>query len=207
VIAGFAAMDHAIAIALNEVQAHGSVPEIVEDRARALNHPLCRLSLVPCTQYFNSGPEFRSATNHHANESFHRGVVRVSLPPKGESRDRWLTRKEAVALIWDCWRHREKQTIHAGRLKVGSVVTNRRPLRHIARFILIGLYTSTRAGAIASASPHAVSGRSYVDLERGVFYRKAIGKQAANEPLRSVRRQPPYRLGCSPAFGAGGTVS
>ena len=42
---------------------------------------------------------FRAAINHHAREGFHRGVVRVSLPPKGEARDRWLTRKEAAALI------------------------------------------------------------------------------------------------------------
>ena len=31
---------------------------------------------------------FRAAINHHAKESFHRGVVRVSLSPKGEARDR-----------------------------------------------------------------------------------------------------------------------
>jgi hypothetical protein len=65
------------------------------------------------------------------------------------------------------------------------VSTNRRPLRHIARFILIGLYTGTRAGAIASASPYAEPGRSYVDLDRGIFYRKAIGKRATK------KRQPP----------------
>ena len=51
---------------------------------------------------------FRAAINHHAKEGFHRGMVRVSLPRKGEACDRWLTRKEAAALIWHCWRHREK---------------------------------------------------------------------------------------------------
>ncbi len=64
---------------------------------------------------------FRAAINHHAREGFHRGVVRVSLPPKGEARDRWLTRKEAAALIWHCWRHREKQTIHSGTSKADPV--------------------------------------------------------------------------------------
>ena len=123
----------------------------------------------------------RAAINHHAKEGFHRGVVRVSLPPKGEARDRWLTRKEAAALIWYCWRHREKQTIHSGSSKGDPVSTNRRPLRHIARFILIGLYTGTRAGAIAAASPYAEPGRSYVDLERGIFYRKPIGKRATKK--------------------------
>jgi integrase len=123
----------------------------------------------------------RAAINHHAKEGFHRGLVRVSLPQKGEPRDRWLTRKEAAALVWQCWRHREKQTIHSGTSKGEPVSTNRRPLRHIARFILIGLYTGTRAGAIASASPYAEFGRSYVDLERGIFYRKPVGKRATKK--------------------------
>ena len=124
---------------------------------------------------------FRAAINHHAKEGFHRGVVRVSLPPKGEARDRWLTRNEAAALIWHCWRYREKQTVHAGVSKGRPMHTERRPLRHVARFILIGLYTGTRAGAIASASPYAEPGRSYVDLERGIFYRKPIGKRATKK--------------------------
>ncbi len=124
---------------------------------------------------------FRAAINHHAKEGFHRGVVRVSLPPKGEARDRWLTRKEAAALIWHCWRYREKQTIHSGKSKGAPVSTERRPLKHVARFILIGLYTGTRAGAIATASPYREPGRSFVDLDRGIFYRKAIGRRATKK--------------------------
>jgi integrase len=53
---------------------------------------------------------------------------------------------------------------------------------------LIGQYTGTRAGAIASASPDPAVGRSYVDLERGVFYRLAQGKAETN------KRQPPVKL-------------
>jgi hypothetical protein len=98
----------------------------------------------------------------------------VSLPPKGESRNRWLTRKEAAAMLWHCWRYRERQTIHAGLSKGSMVFTNKRPLRHVARFILIGLYTGTRAGAIAAASPYPETGRSFVDLDHGIFYRKPI---------------------------------
>jgi integrase len=124
---------------------------------------------------------FRAAINHHAKEGFHRGIVRVSLPPKGEPHDRWLRRKEAAALIWQCWRYREKQTIHVGAGKGRALFTERRPLRHVARFILIGLYTGTRAGAIAGASPYAELGRSFVDLERGIFYRKPIGKRATKK--------------------------
>jgi integrase len=130
----------------------------------------------------------RAAINHHAKEGMHRGLVRVSLPPKGDARSRWLTRNEAARLVWQCWRYREQQTVHSGRLAGALVHTERRPLRHIARFILIGLYTGTRAGAIASASPYAEAGRSYVDLERGIFYRKAIGQRATK------KRQTPVPL-------------
>jgi integrase len=123
----------------------------------------------------------RAAINHHAKEGLHRGAVRVSLPPKGEARDRWLTRNEAAAMLWHCWRYREKQTIHAGHSKGSAVFTDKRPLRHVARFILIGLYTGTRAGAIAAASPYAEKGRSFVDLDHGIFYRKPIGKRASKK--------------------------
>jgi integrase len=105
--------------------------------------------------------------------------VRASLPPKGEPRDRWLTRKEAAALIWHCRQYRETQTIHAGTAKAHPVLTDRRPLRHVARFILIGLYTGTRAGAIAGASPYPKP--SFVDLDRGIFYRRPIGKRATKK--------------------------
>jgi len=124
---------------------------------------------------------FRAAVNHHANQGFHRGIVRVSLPPKGEPRDRWLTRDEAAALIWHCWRYRERQTVHSGKGKGRPVFTTKRPLRHIARFILIGIYTGTRASAIATASPYSSQGRSFVDLDRGIFYRKQIGKRATKK--------------------------
>jgi integrase len=92
-----------------------------------------------------------------------------------------LTRKEAAALIWHCWRYREKQTVHAGTSKGRPKFTERRPLRHVARFILIGLYTGTRAGVIATASPIPELGRSFVDLDRGIFYRKPIGKRATKK--------------------------
>ncbi len=127
----------------------------------------------------------RAAINHHAKEGMHYGMVRVSLPPKGPPRDRWLTRHEAARLIWACWRYREQQTVHRGRAKGQPVATDKRPLRHLARFILIGLYTGTRASAIASASPYRDLGHSFVDLDQGMYYRLAIGRRATN------KRQPP----------------
>jgi integrase len=53
---------------------------------------------------------------------------------------------------------------------------------------LIGLYTGTRASAIAAASPYATTGHSHVDLEQGIFYRLAIGRRATK------KRQPPVPI-------------
>jgi integrase len=132
--------------------------------------------------------DLRAAIGHHASEGLHRGVVKVALPKRGGARSRWLTRQEAARLLWVCWRAREVQRVHRGLLKGQKVQTDKRPLRHLARFILIGLYTGTRAGAIASASPVSAIGRSYVDLDSGIFYRLARGKSVTN------KRQPPVPI-------------
>lgn len=58
--------------------------------------------------------DLRAAINHHGKEGFHRGLVRVVLPPKGSPRERWLTRSEAARLLWACWRYRERQRVHRG---------------------------------------------------------------------------------------------
>jgi len=97
--------------------------------------------------------DLRAAINHHASENLHHGVVKVKLPEKGKARDRWLERSEAARLLWAAWRHKEVQTIHRGKNKGIKIKTGKYTLRHVARFILIGLYTGTRASAIAAASP------------------------------------------------------
>jgi len=74
------------------------------------------------------------------------------------------------------------------------VTTERRSLRHIARFILVGLYTGTRASAIAAASPCPEQGRSFVDLDRGIFHRNPIGKRATKK--RQTPAPIPPRLLC-----------
>jgi integrase len=129
--------------------------------------------------------DLRAAIVHHADEGFHRGIVKVKLPKKGGPRDRWLTRGEAAKLLWKCWRAKEVQTWNGV-----EVVTNKRPLRHVARFILIGLYSGSRAGAIAAASPIPAIGRSYVDLENGIFHRLSQGKEETNKRQPSARIAP-----------------
>lgn len=156
---------------------------------------LSDVSTATCKEYVkvrgNTGgarrdlEDLRAAIGHHASENLHRAIVNVWLPPKGPPRDRWLTRSEAARLLWACWRHREIQTRRRGSAEGRKLPTHKRPLRHLARFILIGIYTGTRASAIATASPQRAAGRSFVDLDQGIFYRLAQGKRATN------KRQPP----------------
>lgn len=128
--------------------------------------------------------DLRAAINHHASEGLHRGIVKVVLPPKGLPRDRWLTRDEAARLLWTCWRYRELQKRDRRTKNGPAQPTEKRPLRHLTRFILIGLYTGTRAAAIASASPLPATGRSFVDLNTGLYYRRATGN------AETTKRQP-----------------
>jgi integrase len=60
--------------------------------------------------------------------------------------------------------------------------------QHLARFILVGPYTGTRSMAICEAALTPAVSRGWVDLERGVFHRRAIGRRATN------KRQPPVRI-------------
>ena len=123
--------------------------------------------------------DLAAAINHHAKEGLHRGAIRVVLPPRGEARQRWLTRDEAARLLWICWRTRETQE---GR------PTAKRPLRHLARFLLIGLYTGSRPGAVLNAAWLRGPRLSWIDTANGVFHRHADGAVA------TAKRQPTVKL-------------
>jgi integrase len=119
--------------------------------------------------------DLRAAINHHRQEGLCSEIVGVRLPDKSQPKSDWLTRSEAAALIWSAWRVRDGLT--------------GRPIgRHVARFCLVGLYTGTRHAAICAASFNRAIGRGHIDLDRGVFYRRAQGAQETN------KRQPPVRL-------------
>jgi hypothetical protein len=143
----------------------------------------------------------RAAINHHAKENLHYGIVRVTLP--GPPRDRWLTRSEAAKLIWACWRYREQQTVHRGSRKGAPVATDKRPLRHLARFILIGLYTVRAPVRLRRRRPTASS------VTRSLISTKAFstGWQWAADRRPSGRRQRPFRHVCLPTCAAGFSVA
>ena len=123
--------------------------------------------------------DLRAAINYHRKEGLCSEIVGVWLPEKPVARERWLTRAEAARLIWAAWRYREVQK---------GQPTDRRSRRHVARFILIGLYTGTRSGAICAAALQQTEGRGWIDLARGVFYRRAAGAR------RTKKQQTPVTL-------------
>jgi integrase len=123
--------------------------------------------------------DLRAAINYHRREGLHDKIVSVVLPDERPARDRWLTRSEAARLIRSAWRYREIQK---------GKPTDRRSRRHIARFILVALYTGTRASAVCGAALQPTPGCGWIDLERGVFYRRPAGKR------ETKKRQPPVPL-------------
>jgi len=117
--------------------------------------------------------------------------VPVTLPAGGEARTKWLTRSEAGALI-------------AGALGItptAYAIKSRKPVKwgrlfqpsyHVARFILIGLYTGTRHEANLNMRWGLNSKGGWFDLERGVMYRRGEGEADSNK--RRVPAPIPDRL-------------
>jgi integrase len=147
----------------------------------AINGATCRA--YAATRPHGSGrrelEDLRAAINHHRREGLCSEIVEVVLPKRSPGRERWLTRGEAASLLHSAWRYREKQNGNLGR---------RASRKHIARFILVALYTGSRAGVICSAALGPAEGRSWIDLSRGVFYRRASGKR------ETKKRAPPIPL-------------
>ena len=102
-----------------------------------------------------------------------------TLPDKSQARERWMTRQEAARLLWAAYKSREVQN---------GKETRRYPYRHLARFILIGLYTGTRHDAILKLRwlPNTQGG--WIDLEEGVMHRRGETQR------ETKKRRPPAKL-------------
>src|SRR5262245_27933222 len=146
-----------------------SKPEVTNRPARIVTEATARRELE----------DLRAAINHHMREGRCSQIIAVALPEKSPAREHWLTRSQAAQLIWAAWR--AKQLFR-------NKTTQREVGKHIARFILVGLYTGTRHAAICGAAFQPAIGRGHVDLEGGVFYRRAQGTR------ETKKRQPPVRL-------------
>lgn len=114
----------------------------------------------------------QAAINHWHKESPLAAVPKVTLPEEGERRERVLDRSEVARLLWA-----------ARKLK----------LPHVARFILIGVYTGTRHHAILSLRWMPSLSGGHADLERKVLYRRGSAERETSKRRPAV--QIPARLG------------
>jgi integrase len=109
----------------------------------------------------------QAAINHWHRESPLKAVPKVTLPKPGERRERVLERSEVARMLWA-----------ARKLK----------LPHVARFILIGLYTGTRHDAILRLRWEASQSFGHIDLARGVIFRRGASERETS------KRRPPVQV-------------
>jgi integrase len=109
----------------------------------------------------------RAAVNAWHEESPLPALPVVVVPPEGEARQRYLTRREAARLL------------RAAR-RLGA--------DHVARFILVGLYTGTRHAALLSLSWLPSISGGHVDIAQSVIHRRGFGQRETN------KRRPPARI-------------
>jgi integrase len=149
----------------------------------AINRSLCRQYVAVRREQAarRELEDLRAALGHAFDEEILANDVRkrIELPPKAPRREQWLTRVEAARLIRAAWRFKQRER---------DGVPGRHTRQHVARFILVALYTGTRSAAVCGAAM-TIGGRGgYVDLEQGVLYRREPGSVETN------KRQPPVRL-------------
>lgn len=111
--------------------------------------------------------------------------VRLTYPSKTPPRERWITRREAAALV-------------AGALGIVPIaydVSSRKPIKwgrmfrpayHVARFILIALYTGTRHEAILRMRWGVNSSGGWFDLDHGLMYRRGEREVETNKRRPAV---------------------
>ena len=103
--------------------------------------------------------------------------IPITLPVQSEPRERHLTRSEAARLLagalgWDKDGRRHHYRIN----------------RHLARFILIGLYTGTRHDAILRLQWIANTTGGHIDLDDSVIYRRP------RTAIETGKRKPPLPI-------------
>jgi integrase len=95
-------------------------------------------------------------------------LPKVTVPSPMPAREVCASVEEVAALLW--------------------AVRRRPEARHVARVILIGVYTGTRSGAILGLRWVRSPDTGYIDLSRGILYRKGASK------AETKKRQPPIRI-------------
>jgi integrase len=132
---------------------------------RMLKEPTARNDLLTLQAAINYAFEARKLKH----------PVPIKKPGPSQPRARWLTRSEAAALLagalgWDCDGRRHHERIN----------------RHLARFILIGLYTGTRKDRVLRLQWVEGLTDGWVDLKRGMLHRKSLAEAETKKRAPSV---------------------
>lgn len=116
----------------------------------------------------------RAAINYYHGEYTLDVVPKVTLPEKSLPRERWLTRQEVAKLI--------------------RAARNTHRCDHIIRLLLVGVYSGTRLSAMLGLNWMPNINGGWVDLEKGVMYRKAMGERVAHNKRKTPAKIPPRLL-------------
>jgi integrase len=109
----------------------------------------------------------QAAINYAHAEGYLLTAATVTLPQAPPPRDRWLTRKEAAALLRAAWRSPKG--------------------KHLARFILVSLYTGTRKDAACRLGFIPSISGGWVDVEKGVMNRAGAAERETKKRRGRVR--------------------
>lgn len=126
-----------------------------------------------------------AALNYALQEGYLTTAPKVTLPQKPETTQRALTRAEAARLIR---------------------VARTRGQHHIARFIIVSLYTGTRLAACLNlrlSGPSLTGG--WFDLDAGLLYRKGDAERSTKK-RRTPSRLPRQLAAHARRWAAGGSI-
>jgi len=134
--------------------------------------------------------DLRAALRHAFKSRKIACEIPIALPEKSPPRERWLERGEAARLIAAAlgWRFAPCCDIATRRERLAIWGRPGERNRHVARFVLIGLYTATRHDAILGLGWRVHTDGGHVDLARGVLYRAPPGAR------QTAKRRPPVAI-------------
>ena len=110
----------------------------------------------------------QAAVNYCHAEGYLTAAPKIRLPAKPPARDRWLTRNEVARLLRVAYRSPRA--------------------KHLARFILVAIYTGTRSDAILRMRYMPSTEGGWVVTHSGRMHRRGIGV------AESKKRQPPIPI-------------
>ena len=97
----------------------------------------------------------QAALNYCYQEGHTTGTRKVTLPDRSPQRERWLTRDEVARLL--------------------RAVRRSKKGKHLARFILLSVYTGTRKAAILNLQSMPNTQGGWVNTTTGLMHRRGIG--------------------------------